>query len=206
MWNFPLFPDQASTMAKQVDALYFFELGIAGFFTALDLRVDRDLRGALSPESDRRSLESSDREQVDGSALDRSAARSGNGHVRLGGELSFSAFTTRRGDALEVAVVAKQWMWHLQHAEGRSEINELHVPLGRPVKLHDDLAGCDPQLLCTGVSSEAGRAAGPLYVALVRADHRWAAITCIAPNIAGRIIRRWGDGLRSWSRLTFSAG
>ena len=39
------------------------------------------------------------------------------------------------GDALEVAVVAKQWMWHLQHAEGRSEINELHVPLGRPVKL-----------------------------------------------------------------------
>ena len=39
------------------------------------------------------------------------------------------------GDALEVSVVAKQWMWHLQHAEGRSEINELHVPLGRPVKL-----------------------------------------------------------------------
>ena len=35
MWNFPLFPDQASTMAQQVDALYFFELGIAGFFTAL---------------------------------------------------------------------------------------------------------------------------------------------------------------------------
>jgi cytochrome c oxidase subunit 2 len=39
------------------------------------------------------------------------------------------------GDALEVSVVAKQWMWHLQHSEGRSEINELHVPLGRPVKL-----------------------------------------------------------------------
>ena len=35
MWNFPLFPDQASTMAEQVDALYFFELGIAGFFTCL---------------------------------------------------------------------------------------------------------------------------------------------------------------------------
>jgi cytochrome c oxidase subunit 2 len=39
------------------------------------------------------------------------------------------------GDALEVAVVGKQWMWYLQHAEGRSEINELHVPLGRPIKL-----------------------------------------------------------------------
>ena len=32
-------------------------------------------------------------------------------------------------------MVGKQWMWYLQHAEGRSEINELHVPLGRPVKL-----------------------------------------------------------------------
>ena len=39
------------------------------------------------------------------------------------------------GDALEVYVVGKQWMWQLQHAEGRSEINELHVPLGRPIKL-----------------------------------------------------------------------
>ena len=36
---------------------------------------------------------------------------------------------------IEVAVVGKQWMWYLQHAEGRSEINELHVPLGRPVRL-----------------------------------------------------------------------
>ncbi len=32
-------------------------------------------------------------------------------------------------------VVAKQWMWHLQHPEGRAEINELHVPVGKPVKL-----------------------------------------------------------------------
>jgi cytochrome c oxidase subunit 2 len=37
--------------------------------------------------------------------------------------------------ALEVSVVAKQWMWKLQHSEGRREINELHVPLGRPVRL-----------------------------------------------------------------------
>lgn len=32
-------------------------------------------------------------------------------------------------------VVAKQWMWKLQHAEGQREINELHIPVGRPVKL-----------------------------------------------------------------------
>jgi cytochrome c oxidase subunit 2 len=38
-------------------------------------------------------------------------------------------------DAIPVYVVAKQWMWKLQHANGRREINELHVPLGQPVHL-----------------------------------------------------------------------
>jgi cytochrome c oxidase subunit 2 len=38
-------------------------------------------------------------------------------------------------DALPVSVVAKQWMWKLQHRNGRREINELHVPLGQPVRL-----------------------------------------------------------------------
>jgi cytochrome c oxidase subunit 2 len=38
-------------------------------------------------------------------------------------------------DALDVYVVARQWMWKLQHAEGAVEINELHVPIGRPVRL-----------------------------------------------------------------------
>jgi cytochrome c oxidase subunit II len=38
-------------------------------------------------------------------------------------------------DALPVYVVGKQWMWTLQHRNGRREINELHVPLGQPVRL-----------------------------------------------------------------------
>ena len=38
-------------------------------------------------------------------------------------------------DALEITVVAKQWMWKVQHPEGQSEIDELHIPAGRPVKL-----------------------------------------------------------------------
>ncbi len=36
---------------------------------------------------------------------------------------------------MQVYVVAKQWMWKLQHMEGQREINELHIPVGRPVKL-----------------------------------------------------------------------
>lgn len=34
-----------------------------------------------------------------------------------------------------VFVVGKQWMWKLQHPQGNREINELHVPVGRPIKL-----------------------------------------------------------------------
>ncbi len=37
--------------------------------------------------------------------------------------------------ALEIYVVGHQWMWKLQHPEGQREINELHVPTGRPIKL-----------------------------------------------------------------------
>jgi cytochrome c oxidase subunit 2 len=37
--------------------------------------------------------------------------------------------------ATEISVVGKQWMWKLQHPEGRWEMNELHVPVGRPITL-----------------------------------------------------------------------
>src|SRR5262249_249220 len=39
------------------------------------------------------------------------------------------------GDAAKVYVVGKQWMWYVQPPEGRREITELPLPLGRPVKL-----------------------------------------------------------------------
>lgn len=38
-------------------------------------------------------------------------------------------------NALEIDVVGKQWMWKIQHPEGNREINELHVPLGRNIRL-----------------------------------------------------------------------
>jgi len=38
-------------------------------------------------------------------------------------------------NALEIQVVAKQWMWKFQHPGGQREINELHVPIGRPILL-----------------------------------------------------------------------
>jgi len=39
------------------------------------------------------------------------------------------------GDAVEVYVVARQWMWKAQHLDGQAEIDELHVPVGQAVKL-----------------------------------------------------------------------
>lgn len=38
-------------------------------------------------------------------------------------------------NAIPMYVVAKQWMWKVQHPEGQREINELHIPVGRPIKL-----------------------------------------------------------------------
>jgi cytochrome c oxidase subunit 2 len=38
-------------------------------------------------------------------------------------------------NATEIYVVGKQWMWKIQHPDGRREINQLHLPVGQPVKL-----------------------------------------------------------------------
>jgi cytochrome c oxidase subunit II len=51
-----------------------------------------------------------------------------------GAVIYFQERTPPQG-AAEVYVVAKQWMWKLQHQEGQREINELHIPVGRDVKM-----------------------------------------------------------------------
>ena len=37
--------------------------------------------------------------------------------------------------AMEIHVVAKQWMWKIQHPNGAREIDMLHVPVGEPIRL-----------------------------------------------------------------------
>ncbi len=51
-----------------------------------------------------------------------------------GAKVFFDLYRPPAG-AMEIFVVGKQWMWKVQHADGQREINELHVPVGRPVKL-----------------------------------------------------------------------
>ena len=132
--GFPLFPEQASTMAPRVDQLYFFLLGVSVFFATLILI----LIIAFAVKYRRRSDDEQPR------------PISGNLGLEIlwtvvplsltlvmfvwGARLFFITFYPPT-DALEINVVAKQWMWKVQHAEGRSEIDELHIPTGRPIKL-----------------------------------------------------------------------
>ncbi|MCC6661244.1 MAG: c-type cytochrome [Phycisphaerales bacterium] len=42
---------------------------------------------------------------------------------------------TPPADARTIYIVARQWMWKVEHPGGRREINELHIPIGEPVRL-----------------------------------------------------------------------
>jgi cytochrome c oxidase subunit 2 len=44
-------------------------------------------------------------------------------------------YRTAPKDTLDIYVVGKQWMWKLQQPNGRKEVNELHVPVNRNIKL-----------------------------------------------------------------------
>lgn len=49
--------------------------------------------------------------------------------------LNYMKVRTMPEDAVEVFAVGKQWMWHFQHMDGTRENNELHVPVGQPIKM-----------------------------------------------------------------------
>ena len=51
------------------------------------------------------------------------------------GSIVFYNLYRMPADAMEIYVVGKQWMWKFQHPTGQREINELHVPVGKRVKL-----------------------------------------------------------------------
>ncbi|MBV8030701.1 MAG: cytochrome c oxidase subunit II [Betaproteobacteria bacterium] len=49
--------------------------------------------------------------------------------------LVYGSFYRADPAAMTIYVVGKQWMWKAQHANGRREIDELHLPAGQPVRL-----------------------------------------------------------------------
>jgi cytochrome c oxidase subunit 2 len=131
--NLPLWPERASSMAGQVDAIYIFLLVVCGMVAVL---VFTCLLYFAARYRNRAGVEA---EQIDGSTpleLTWSIIPLCVFMVFFAwGAIVFFKQRTPPRDATEVYVVAKQWMWKLEHAEGQREINELHVPVGRDVKL-----------------------------------------------------------------------
>jgi cytochrome c oxidase subunit II len=131
--NLPLWPERASSMAGQVDAIYIFLLVVCGMVALLVFTC------LLYFAARYRSRAGVDAEQIDGSTPLELTWTIIPFCVFLvffvWGALVFFKQRTPPRDATEVYVVAKQWMWKLEHAEGQREINELHVPVGRDVKL-----------------------------------------------------------------------
>jgi len=132
--KFPLFPEQASTLAADVDLLYFFLIAVSLFFTVLiaalviifavkyrrrsENDVGADIHGSLALE------------------LLWSVIPLGIALVMFAwGAKVYLDIARPPDNAMEIFVVGKQWMWKIQHMEGRREINQLHVPIGKPVKL-----------------------------------------------------------------------
>jgi len=132
--NFPFFPQQASEQAATVDALYFFLVAVTGAFAVLiailvvvfaikfhrrhDDEVGEVIHGSLALE------------------LLWTFIPLGITMVMfVWGAQVFFHMTRAPKNAMDIYIVGKQWMWKAQHMDGAREINELHVPIGRPVRL-----------------------------------------------------------------------
>jgi len=134
MGKFQLFPVQASTLAPEVDHLLYFLLAITVFFTLL-------IFGAIfffAIRYRRRSEQELPHVQHTGYTLEIlwSVIPFGLTMVMFtwGASIFFTA-SRPPNDAIQIYAVGKQWMWKLEHLEGQREINELHIPVGTPVRL-----------------------------------------------------------------------
>jgi cytochrome c oxidase subunit 2 len=132
--NFPFFPQQASEQAATVDALYFFLVAVTGFFMLLISALV-----VVFAIKYRRKHDTEVGEAIHGSlALELLWTFIPLGITMVmfvwGAQVFFHMTRPPKG-AMEIFIVGKQWMWKAQHMDGAAEINELHVPVGRPVKL-----------------------------------------------------------------------
>jgi cytochrome c oxidase subunit 2 len=130
----PFYPDQASTFAGEVDALYTFLILLSIVFgagIALALVV-------FAVKYRRRGHD--DRPELIHGSMALELVWSLGPLAIVMGIFVWSAalyYRIQRApkNAMEIHVVGKRWMWKIQHMTGQREINELHVPIGAPVRL-----------------------------------------------------------------------
>jgi cytochrome c oxidase subunit II len=134
MQGLPFQPEQASTIARSVDHLYYFLTAITLFFTALIFLIIFYFMikyRRRSPDERPLAIEGSLPLEVLWTVIPTLLVAV---IFVWGSTLYFQNSEPPKG-SLEIFVTGKQWMWKAEHPEGQREINELHVPLGRPVKL-----------------------------------------------------------------------
>jgi cytochrome c oxidase subunit 2 len=130
----PLFPEQASTLASEVDNLYFFVTAVTASFSLLVVILVIVFAVKYRDHSG---------EKVGAPITGSIPLELGWSIIPFFVSMAIFAWSTivffhlvRAPDqAMEVYSTGKRWMWRFQHIDGQSEINELHVPLGRPVKV-----------------------------------------------------------------------
>lgn len=134
IFGIPIFPDQASTFAADVDALYFFILATCAFFAIgvavaviyFGIRYHKKHDGEIGAR-----IEGSLPLELLWSVIPTIIAM-----VMFGwGASVFYHLRRPPAEAMHIYAVGKQWMWKFQHLEGQREINELHIPAGRPIKV-----------------------------------------------------------------------
>ena len=130
----PLFPEQASTFAWQVDLLYAYLIAVSiAFSIPIVVAIFvfaikyREKEKFATPEEMHGSMVLETVWSIIPFVVSMT--------IFLGGALVFFEQSTPPEDSEEIYVVGKQWMWKLQHQTGQREINELHVPVGRNIKL-----------------------------------------------------------------------
>jgi cytochrome c oxidase subunit 2 len=133
--GFRLFPEQASTFAPRVDALYYYLLAVSAFFTLLiaTLIIYFAIKYRRGSRANRVDHKGRYARWIEFTYIG----------IPLVLEVVMFVWAARLffeqarppDGAMEIHVVAKQWMWKFQHPSGKREINELHVPTGQPIKL-----------------------------------------------------------------------
>ena len=131
--SFHILPEQASSYAHQVDWLYYYLWSITGFFTLLIfvLVVYFGLRYRRRSEAMPGKVNSDMRLELTWTFIPLVIAMS----IFVWGAGLYVKMSRVPANAMDIYIVGKQWMWKIQHPSGLREINELHVPVGRPIKL-----------------------------------------------------------------------
>ena len=187
----PFFPEQASDHARQVDYLFFYLLGVTGGVAVLVCPAAGRLLDPLPPPRRGRPDAPDHGLPAPGVELD-ARPRSWSSPPCSAGAWSLYTDTLRPPpDAFEVFVVGKQWMWKIQHPGGQREINELHLPVDRPVKLtlisEDVIHDFSVPAFRIKIDVLPGRYVSTWF----QPTQDRARTTCSATSTAGPATRRW---------------